>query len=55
MTVNELITELERLVNDGHGELDVTMIDTEGCSLDIDKVKMVRRYKAKAKAWITCS
>ena len=54
MTVNELIAELERLVNDGHGELDVT-IDTEGCSLDIDKVKMVGRYKAKAKVWITCS
>jgi len=52
MTVNELIVELERLVNDGHGELDIAVKNVAGCFCDISKIKMTKRYKAKDKAWI---
>jgi len=54
MTVNELIAELEVLSAKGRGGLDVAVIDTDGCPLDIREVKMVRRYKVEPKVWITC-
>ena len=52
MTVNELITELQMLVTQGHGEDTVTSTDKdyELCS-DIKILPMTGYYWSEAKGW----